>query len=175
MAGGIISVNQENQIIDYCSNSGSMNGFVGLGGIVSFNSGGIFNCELSDNFGNAGLDYIGGIAGLNVGGAGGAVRTYTDVNGRIWRDYAFGTIANCSTRPGRTIAGNSYVGGIVGYNMLDGVVKDNYSRANVTAAGDYAGGIAGYNEGKIQAAEDDFTGSRSSIPGAMGGRRSGSR
>ncbi|WP_288174946.1 prepilin-type N-terminal cleavage/methylation domain-containing protein [Sporofaciens musculi] len=163
MAGGIISVNQENQIIDYCSNSGSMNGFVGLGGIVSFNSGGIFNCELSDNFGNAGLDYIGGIAGLNVGGAGGAVRTYTDVNGRIWRDYAFGTIANCSTRPGRTIAGNSYVGGIVGYNMLDGVVKDNYSRANVTAAGNYAGGIAGYNEGKIQAAEDDFTGSRSII------------
>ena len=55
------------------------------------------------------------------------------------------------------------MGGIVGYNMLDGVVKDNYSRANVTAAGDYAGGIAGYNEGKIQAAEDDFTGSRSII------------
>lgn len=163
MVGGIISANQENQIIDYCTNSGSMNGFIGLGGIVSFNSGGIFNCELSDNFGNAGLDYIGGIAGLNVRADSAAVSSYTDVNGRIWRDYTSGTIANCSTRSGRTIAGNSYVGGIVGYNMLGGVVKDNHSRANITAAGNYAGGIAGYNGGRIQAAEDTFTGSRSVI------------
>ncbi len=161
MVGGLISVNQENQIIDRCENSGSMNGFVGLGGIVSFNSGGIFNCELSDNFGNAGLDYIGGIAGLNVRSESAAARTYTDTEGYVWRDYSSGTIARCSTRAGRTVAGNSYVGGIVGYNMRGGNIMDNHSMANVTAAGNYAGGIAGGNAGKIQAAEDTFTGSRS--------------
>ncbi len=163
MAGGIISANQENQVIDHCTNSGSMNGFVGLGGIVSFNSGGIFNCELSDNFGNAGLDYIGGIAGLNVRSESAGIKSYTDAAGNVWRDYTSGTIANCSTRAGRNIAGNSYVGGIVGINMQGGVVKENHNRANVTAAGNYAGGIAGYNDGKIQAAEDTFTGSRSII------------
>lgn len=163
MAGGVISANQENQVIDRCSNSGSMNGFVGLGGIVSFNSGGIFGCELSDNFGNAGLDYIGGIAGLNVQSESAGTKTYTDAAGNTWRDYTSGTIANCSTRPGRNIAGNSYVGGIVGYNMAGGVVKDNHNMANVTAAGNYAGGIAGYNRGKIQAAEDTYSGSRSVI------------
>ncbi len=163
MAGGIISVNQENQVIDRCTNSGSMNGFVGLGGIVSFNSGGIFNCGLSDNFGNAGLNYIGGIAGLNVRSESAGPKSYTDASGNVWSGYTSGTIANCTTRPGRNIAGNSYVGGIVGMNMQGGVVKDNHNRANVTAAGNYAGGIAGYNDGKIQAAEDTYTGSRSVI------------
>ncbi len=159
MVGGIISANQENQVIDHCSNSGSMNGFIGLGGIVSFNAGGIFNCELADNFGNVGLDYIGGIAGLNVRSDSASEKDYADVNGKV-RRYTSGTIAGCSTRAGRNIAGNSYVGGIVGYNMRGGSVKDNQSGANVTAAGDYAGGIAGYNSGKIQAAEDTGTSSR---------------
>lgn len=163
MAGGVISVNQENQVIDQCANSGSMNGFVGLGGIVSLNWGGIFNCEPADNFGNAGLSYIGGIAGLNVRPDGAGTKSYTDVKGNVWRDYTSGTIAGCSTRAGRNIAGNSYVGGIVGYNMAGGVVKDSRNRANVTAAGDYAGGIAGYNDGKIQVSEDTGTGSRSVI------------
>ena len=163
MAGGVIGVNQENQVIDHCANSGSMNGFVGLGGIVSLNYGGIFNCELSDNFGNAGLDYIGGIAGLNVRADGAGLKSYTDAAGNVWRDYTSGTIANCGTPSGRTIAGNRYVGGIVGYNMTGGVVKDSFSRADVTAAGDYAGGIAGYNDGKIQVSEDAVTDSRSVI------------
>ena len=163
MAGGVISVNQENQVIDHCSNSGSMNGFVGLGGMVSLNCGGIFNCELSDHFGNAGLDYLGGIAGLNVRTDGAGTSSYTDAAGNVWKDYTSGTIANCGTLPGRMITGNSYVGGIVGYNMAGGVIKDSLSRANVTAAGDYAGGIAGYNDGKIQVSEDTITVSRSVI------------
>ena len=126
------------------------------GGIVSFNSGGVFNCELSDNFGNAGLDYIGGIAGLNVNasynGAGSTGTAeeyrYRDVKGTSW-NYTSGTIARCSTDAGRNISGRSCVGGIAGYNLPGGILKENQNKANITAAGNYAGGIAGSNAGRI--------------------------
>lgn len=39
MVGGVASSNGVNQVIDHCANAGSMSGFVGLGGIVSFNAG----------------------------------------------------------------------------------------------------------------------------------------
>ena len=37
-AGGIISVNLENQIIDSCFNTGNMSGYVGTGGVVGLNA-----------------------------------------------------------------------------------------------------------------------------------------
>lgn len=149
MAGGIISANLENQVIDNCANTGSMSGFIGLGGIVGFNAGGVFNCSLADNFGNVGLDYIGGIVGLNVraDSAEESLR-YRDAAGKN-RVYSPGTVAGCSTQADRNISGRSYVGGIAGYNMRGGVLEDNRSEANITAAGNYAGGIAGANSGEL--------------------------
>lgn len=167
VVGGVISSNGKNQVIDHCANAGSMSGFVGLGGIVSFNSGRVFNCELSDNFGNAGLDYIGGIAGLNVNalyGRTGSTGTaegypYTDVKGTKW-EYTSGTIAKCSTAAGRNISGHSYVGGIAGFNLPGGILKENLNKANITAAGNYAGGIVGSNKGSVLLTEDTGTVSR---------------
>ena len=66
-AGGIISVNLENQIIDNCSNTGNMSGYTGSGGVVGLNAGLVYNCSLGQHFGSAALNYIGGIAGINVG------------------------------------------------------------------------------------------------------------
>ncbi len=160
MIGGILSANMEHQVIDHCVNTGSMNGFVGLGGIVGFNAGGVFCCELADNFGNAQLDYIGGIAGLNIrAGNASDVYTYTDISEKEW-NYTSGTIAGCSTRAGRTVSGRSYVGGIAGFNLPGGLLTENENHAGVTAAGDYAGGIAGANAGRIETAEDGSSSSR---------------
>lgn len=151
MVGGVISANLKNQVIDHCANTGSMNGFVGLGGIVGFNAGGVFDCGLEDNFGNAALDYIGGIAGLNLS-EDSEIRTYQGKDGN--RTYVSGTIADCYTQEGRTISGDSYVGGITGYNMKGACLSGNRNEANLTAAGDFAGGIAGINDGTIEVLAD---------------------
>ena len=74
--------------------------------------------------GSATQDYIGGIAGLNVGG-----RTE-------------GTIENCTTEKNCTVTGRNTVGGIVGYNLSGGRIQNNTSSANVSGAG-RVGGIAG--------------------------------
>ncbi len=166
IGGGIIGANLENQVIDHCINTGTMNGFIGLGGIVGFNAGGVFNCQLSDNFGNQGLNYIGGIAGLNVH-AGGANETadgigsktsiYLDVKGTTWNGFVSGTIAQCSTQENRNVSGRSYVGGIVGYNLSGAEMKSNENNANVAGAGNYVGGMAGANSGSILVAENSKT------------------
>ncbi len=154
IGGGIIGANLDNQVIDGCVNTGIMNGFIGLGGIVGFNAGGVFNCHLNDNFGNAGLDYIGGIAGLNVhaqdASMGNAGAGLEKVDGyKSLYQYESGMISQCTTAEKKNISGGSYVGGIVGYNMAQACVDSNINRANVTAAGDYAGGIAGANRGRV--------------------------
>lgn len=151
MVGGVVSANLKNQVIDHCANTGSMNGFVGLGGIVGFNAGGVFGCGLEDNFGNAALDYIGGIAGLNLS-EDSEPRGYSHTQGE--QTYVSGTIADCYTQSGRTVSGGSYVGGITGYNMKGAVLSGNRNEANITAAGDYAGGIAGVNAGKVEVLAD---------------------
>ena len=79
LVGGIISVNLENQVIDHCTNTGSMSGYSGIGGVVGLNAGLIYKCTLSEHFGNAALNYLGGIAGINIGpdGSGAsAAKTY---------------------------------------------------------------------------------------------------
>lgn len=165
MVGGMIGANLENQVIDHCANKGSMSGFVGLGGIVGLNAGGIFDCELQDNFGNTSLDFIGGIAGLNVKGDE-LPRTYTDGNYNPGT-YTSGTIAACTTVSDRTVFGRSYVGGIAGYNLTGGRLEKNQNQINVTAVGNYAGGIAGANSGVIQAAADTSSKSRT-VSGTKG-------
>ena len=159
LVGGIISVNLENQVIDHCTNTGSMSGYSGIGGVVGLNAGLIYKCTLSEHFGNAALNYLGGIAGINIGpdGSGAsAAKTYAagTETGTTNVRYSAGTIESCSTQPSKTVSGNSSLGGIVGWNLTDGVVKQNTSYANITASGNYAGGIAGRNSGMIQIPDD---------------------
>lgn len=147
LAGGIVGVNLKNQIIDNCTNKGSLSGFTGIGGVVGLNAGLIYQCTLSEHFGNAALSYVGGIAGLNIG----SDTTFTDGT----RNYTAGTIEKCSTMSGKTISGNQNLGGIVGWNLTKGVIRENTSYANISAASDNVGGIAGRNSGTIQVAEDE--------------------
>ncbi len=155
LVGGMISANLQNQVIDHCANTGSMTGFVGLGGIVGFNGGMVTRCELQDNFGSADLDYLGGIAGLNV-----CLAEKVTAPMDVYTDFASGLIESCLTWAGSNVSGRSYVGGIAGYNMAGATLKNNKNNANITAAGDYAGGIAGGNAGKIEITADDSDTSR---------------
>lgn len=152
--GGVIGVNGEKQVIDHCASKGTMNGLNAMGGVVGLNEGIIRDCTLSGSMGSATQDYIGGIAGLNVGG-----RTA-------------GTIENCTTEKNCTVTGRNTVGGIVGYNLSGGRIQNNTSSANVSGAG-RVGGIAGENGGVIvlsstPAGKRRVNGSGSGVGGVIG-------
>ncbi len=154
-AGGITGVNLENEVIDNCANTGSVTGFSGIGGVVGLNAGLIYRCALNENFGNATLNYIGGIAGINIGSSN-VEKTYGSS-----LKYTAGTIDSCTTAYGKTIAGLSNVGGIVGINEASGSVKvtAKVSRkkdelvavgSQVTIHGnEKVGGIVGINQGTL--------------------------
>ena len=104
--------------------------------------------------GSATQDYIGGIAGLNVG------------------SKTAGTIENCTTEKNCTVTGRNTVGGIVGYNISGGRIQNNTSSANVSGAG-RVGGIAGENGGAITlsstpAGKRRVNGSGSGVGGVIG-------
>lgn len=144
--GGIIGANLENQVIDNCTNVGNLSGYTGTGGIVGVNAGLVVNCQLTENFGSAGLSYLGGIAGINIGNN--TTHSYAG-SGTSAISYTAGTICQSSTLKNKTISGKSNVGGIAGWNMAGGVLKENTGNANINASADAAGGIAGRNSGTI--------------------------
>ena len=142
--GGITGVNLSGEVIDHCSNTGSLSGFTGIGGIVSLNDGEVLNCSLEENFGNSTLDYIGGITGVNLN-----------------------LVQNCTTAAGKTISGRSNTGGIAGWNITGGLLKNNISYASITASGSYVGGVCGRNGGSIVMGQDEGTQART-IDGRSG-------
>lgn len=146
LAGGIIGVNLENTIIDGCNNTGTLSGFTGTGGIVGLNAGLVINCTLSDHLGNASLNYLGGIAGINIG--------HSETKNYGTTSYKPGTIKACSTQANKTITGNNNIGGIVGYNMEDGVLDASTSYCNIQATGNNIGGLIGKNSGTITLTND---------------------
>lgn len=152
--GGVIGVNGEKHVIDHCASKGTMNGLNAMGGVVGLNEGIIRGCTLSGSMGSATQDYIGGIAGLNVG------------------SRTAGTIENCTTEKNCTVTGRNTVGGIVGYNLSGGRIQNNTSSANVSGAG-RVGGIAGENGGAIvlsstPAEKRRVNGSGSGVGGVIG-------
>ena len=131
-----------------------MNGLNAMGGVVGLNEGLITDCTLSGSMGSATQDYIGGIAGLNVGG-----RTA-------------GTIKNCTAGKNCTVTGRTAVGGIVGFNLSGGRVQNCTGSANVSGTG-RVGGIAGENGGEIvlsgaKAGARRVTGTGSGVGGVIG-------
>lgn len=153
-AGGIVGVNGKNHVIDRCASRGTMNGLDAMGGVAGLNEGRITNCTLSGSMGSATQDYIGGIAGLNVGGG------------------TAGTIENCTAGKNCTVTGRSTVGGIVGFNLSGGRVQNCTGSANVSGTG-RVGGIAGENGGEIvlsgaKAGARRVTGTGSGVGGVIG-------
>lgn len=152
--GGIVGVGGANHVIDRCASRGTMNGLDAMGGVAGLNEGRITNCTLSGSMGSATQDYIGGIAGLNVGG-----RTA-------------GTIENCTAGKNCTVTGRTAVGGIVGFNLSGGRVQNCTGSANVSGTG-RVGGIAGENGGEIvlsgaKAGARRVTGTGSGVGGVIG-------
>ena len=143
--GGITGVTLENETITHCTNTGSLSGFTGIGGVVGLNAGTVKKCELSEHFGNAALEYVGGIVGINSNG---------------------GTVASCTTASGKTISGNHHLGGIVGWNLQGGTLTGNTNNATVNASGADAsglaavGGLVGQNSGEIQLSKDNASSNR---------------
>ncbi|XCP86775.1 type II secretion system protein [Roseburia hominis] len=170
MAGGVIGANLTNQVIDHCANTGNITGFTCLGGVVGFNGGGIFNCELAGNFGNASQDYVGGIAGLNIKTSENPL-TYKDYRNDE-KSYIPGIIAACRVNGRVTVTGRDTVGGIAAYNLPGGVIQDSVCVGNITAYANCAGGISGRNGGTVLAAEDQESGKRT-ISGRNGQRIGG--
>ncbi len=170
VGGGIIGANLEHQIIDHCVNEGIMSDFVGLGGIVGFNAGGVFNCSLTVDFGStdAEFNYIGGVVGLNVHAEESWKTDYKDVKGVTWKDVVSGTVAGCATAERTTVFGHSYVGGIAGYNLSGAELRSNRNRSGVTGSGDYVGGIAGVNSGRITMQEEKDRPADYTIAGSSG-------
>ena len=125
--GGIIGVNLKNQVIEHCTNKGTITGTSGIGGIVGLNAGSVRSCNLTENFGSTSISYLGGISGINLG-----------------------TITECTTKHGKTVSGKSNVGGITGWNLNGGAVTDSSSYANITGDGDQVGGLTGRNSGMLQ-------------------------
>ncbi len=150
VVGGIISANLKNQVIDHCTNSGSMSGYSGTGGVVGLNAGLVVNCTLSEHFGNATLSYLGGIAGINAFDQ--TAQTESYVSGTQSINYQSGLIQNCSTASGKTISGKNNIGGITGWNLQNAQLKEDTSYANITASGNHVGGVTGRNSGIIYAA-----------------------
>lgn len=143
IVGGIVGVNGENHVIDRCASRGTMNGLDAMGGVVGLNEGLIKDCTLSGSMGSATQDYIGGIAGLNVGGS------------------TAGTIENCTAGKNCTVTGRTAVGGIAGEN--GGVIVLSGAKAGarrVTGSGSGVGGVIGVNtaDGTLRAADDSAQG-----------------
>lgn len=154
IVGGIVGVGGKNHVIDRCASRGTMNGLDAMGGVVGLNEGIIRDCTLSGSMGSVTQDYIGGIAGLNVGG-----RTA-------------GTIENCTAGKNCTVTGRTAVGGIVGFNLSGGRVQGCTGSANVSGTG-RVGGIAGENGGEIvlsgaKAGARRVTGTGSGVGGVIG-------
>lgn len=154
IVGGIVGVGGKNHVIDRCASRGTMNGLDAMGGVVGLNEGLITDCTLSGSMGSATQDYIGGIAGLNVG------------------SRTAGTIENCTAGKNCTVTGRTAVGGIVGFNLSGGRVQNCTGSANVSGTG-RVGGIAGENGGEIvlsgaKAGARRVTGSGSGVGGVIG-------
>ena len=147
IVGGVMGVSGLDHVIDHCGNTGVMNGQAAMGGVVGLNEGLVTHCTLSGSMGSANQDYVGGIAGLNVGGKATGNLSYNN------ESYQAGTITGCATGANNTVTGGNTVGGIVGYNLQGGTVQDNQSSANVTGTS-RVGGIAGENGGTVSLAEN---------------------
>lgn len=127
---------------------GSINGFLGVGGVAGYNEGSLERVW-SDAAVAGGFD-VGGVVGWNVGGvvhshAGGAVTGFSGTGGFVGRNEG---IINASWATG-TVAGEGGTGGFAGGNYGGGTIVQAYATGAVTATGWNTGGFVGWNQGTI--------------------------
>lgn len=149
--GGIVGTNLENGVISNCKVSGSsgntIQGKIGVGGVAGVNYGriekmldgfdaiiGAYNGkEASSAISNS---YAGSVAGINYG--------------TIYGIKSEGKINSRRVEDGKEGSGASNIGGVVGYNGVDGVIESVIWEGMRCVGDTNVGGIAGFNEGTIK-------------------------
>ena len=132
--------------------SGSVSGSNSVGGVVGRNDGTVENCYNTGTVTGTD-DHVGGVVGQNRGsvtncyntGTGTVTGTDDYVGGVVGLNSAI--VENCYNTV--SVSGNNYVGGVVGWNISSGNVKNCYNTGTGTVTGtvDFVGGVVGQNFG----------------------------
>lgn len=180
LAGGIIGYATPNTVLENCINYGTVAHKCAAGGFAGWNEGTITGGSMAASLGNreTGYTYLGGVAGVNGGliqsaypAKDCAVRGDSYVGGiagvNLGGDAAAskGLIICTENNSTGTVEANRYAGGVAGANV-GSISLSGQMQSSVTAT-DYAGGVAGINttykayKGSIYGAEN--------ATGAVGG------
>lgn len=180
LAGGIIGYATPNTTLENCINYGTVAHKCAAGGFAGWNEGTITGGSMAASLGNreTGYTYLGGVAGVNGGliqsaypAKDCAVRGDSYVGGiagvNLGGDAAAskGLIICTENNSTGTVEANRYAGGVAGANV-GSISLSGQMQSSVTAT-DYAGGVAGINttykayKGSIYGAEN--------ATGAVGG------
>ena len=158
LAGGIIGYATPNTKLENCTNYGTVAHKCAAGGFAGWNEGTITGGSMAASLGNreTGYTYLGGVAGVNGGliqsaypAQGCAVRGDSYVGGiagvNLGGDAAAskGLIICTENNSTGTVEANQYAGGVAGANVGN-ISLSGQLQSSVTAA-DYAGGVAGIN------------------------------
>lgn len=161
LAGGIIGYATPNTKLENCTNYGTVAHKCAAGGFAGWNEGTITGGSMAASLGNreTGYTYLGGVAGVNGGliqsaypAQGCAVRGDSYVGGiagvNLGGDAAAskGLIICTENNSTGTVEANQYAGGVAGANVGN-ISLSGQLQSSVTATG-YAGGVAGINTDK---------------------------
>lgn len=161
LAGGIIGYATPNTTLKDCTNYGTVAHKCAAGGFAGWNEGTITGGSMEASLGNreTGYTYLGGVAGVNGGliqsaypAQGCAVRGDSYVGGiagvNLGGEAAAskGLIICTENNSTGTVEANWYAGGVAGANV-GSISLSGQLQSSVTAA-DYAGGVAGINTDK---------------------------
>lgn len=169
LAGGIIGYATPNTTLENCINYGTVAHKCAAGGFAGWNEGTITGGSMKASLGNreTGYTYLGGVAGVNGGliqsaypAQGCAVRGDSYVGGiagvNLGGDAAAskGLIICTGDTPAASVEANRYAGGVAGANVGN-ISLSGKLQSSATATG-YAGGVAGINtdKGSIYSAEN---------------------
>lgn len=158
LAGGIIGYATPNTKLEDCTNYGTVAHKCAAGGFAGWNEGTITGGSMAASLGNreTGYTYLGGVAGVNGGliqsaypAQGCAVRGDSYVGGIAGVNLggnaaaSKGLIICTENNSTGTVEANQYAGGVAGANVGNISLSDQL-QSSVTATG-YAGGVAGIN------------------------------
>lgn len=176
LAGGIIGYATPNTTLENCTNYGTVAHKCAAGGFAGWNEGTITGGSMAASLGNreTGYTYLGGVAGVNGGLIQSAylvkdcaVRGDSYVGGIAGVNLggnaaaSKGLIICTENNSTGTVEANQYAGGVAGANV-GSISLSGQLQSSVTATG-YAGGVAGINtdKGSIYGADN--------ATGAVGG------
>lgn len=169
LAGGIIGYATPNTTLENCTNYGTVAHKCAAGGFAGWNEGTITGGSMEASLGNreTGYTYLGGVAGVNGGliqsaypAQDCAVRGDSYVGGiagvNLGGDAkaSEGLIICTKNTPAASVEANQYAGGVAGANV-GSISLSGQLQSSVTAT-DYAGGVAGINtdKGRIYGTEN---------------------